>query len=224
MLMTCRHVQKLRDAYLDGALSSSLMAEVHAHLLQCPACQRQVEMIRACGSVIANDRSEPELPPGFADRVVASLPRVTYGDRSLLVTRRERRQRLLRMGISASLPAAAAMLFFCVLIWPVTETGRRGTIVKGAAAVKAVGAEGLVNSTLEVIEGTKRAAEDVNRLLEISMQDARRGVRAGLERVHEPPPQPTVSFTDIFLEPFRGLLDVDEPPDPERGEPEVVRF
>lgn len=61
MVMTCRHVQQLRDSYLDGELSSSLMAEVHAHLLQCPECQRQVEMIRIAGHVIAGDRSEPAL-------------------------------------------------------------------------------------------------------------------------------------------------------------------
>jgi len=47
MSLTCRNVRQLHDAWLDGELSANMNAEVHAHLLQCPECQQQVEMIRA---------------------------------------------------------------------------------------------------------------------------------------------------------------------------------
>lgn len=72
--MTCRGFRQLFDAYLDGELSESQTAELHAHLLQCPMCQREVELMRAGGDVIALDARGPRLSADFADRVVAALP------------------------------------------------------------------------------------------------------------------------------------------------------
>jgi anti-sigma factor RsiW len=74
-MMTCRHVQHLQDRFLDGDLPASMVAEVHAHLLQCPACQHQMEICRASTDVIAKDDAHFELDSGFAMRVVAALPK-----------------------------------------------------------------------------------------------------------------------------------------------------
>lgn len=118
MAVTCRHVRQLHDAYLDGDLSASMNAEVHAHLLQCPACQQQVETVRACGDVIANDRSEPRLSGDFATRVLAELPAAPVLRLAPVETRRTRRMRLLRGVMAGAMPAIAASLVFAVLLGP----------------------------------------------------------------------------------------------------------
>jgi anti-sigma factor RsiW len=218
MLMTCRHVQQLRDPYLDGELSSSLMAEVHAHLLQCPECQQKVEMIRAAGHVIAHDQAEPSLSRDFAQRVVASLPSVGFGRPAGLMTRRVRRQHLWRRAIGTSLPAAAAVLFFCVLIWPTTERNARPTLVK-AKVVEAVGASSLVEPTLDTLEGTRQAANDVNRALQMGVAEAQRNVRRGLEEMKAP----ASPFVDFFVDPFRLLLDTHRAPT-DADKDGIVRF
>lgn len=220
--MTCRHVQQLTEAYLDGELSPSLMAEVHAHLLQCPSCQQRVEMLRVCGEVIANDHSEPALEASFADRVAAVLPNTSQGRSIRLVSRTARRRRFWQMAVSACLPAAAAILFFGILVWPTTEFGDRQTQVKGRA-VEATGAGTLVDSTLGVLQGTQQAAEDVGRVLEVSMDEARRNVHQTLDELQKP----VFSFMDIFLEPFTGLLDAENRSAVKDGtgdEEEIVRF
>ncbi len=219
MITTCRHVQQLREAYLDGELSAGLAAEVHAHLLQCPACQREVEMMRVAGNVIAGDRSEPVPPPALADRVVAAIPRFGMGSAATLLTRRGRRRRLWQRVAGASLPAAAAIAFFCVLVWPSASRELRPTLVKGKA-VEAVGATTMVDSTLGLLEGTRQTADSVNRLLAFSADEARRGMYASLELIESQP----MSFLDIFLEPFSGLLERPAATKPTADEQEIVRF
>lgn len=215
MLMTCRHVRQFHDAYVDGELSPSLMAEVHAHLLQCPECQRQVEMIRASSSVIANDRCEPELDSGFARRVVASLPKPASKMGVGMETRRARRQRLWRVAVSASLPAAAAVLFFTILVWPSAQTdlaptGLRPKVVAGEA----------IERPAKALEKTKRATHSLNQLIEISVDEARQDVEEGLEEARRPE-----TFVDLLLEPFTGLLDPPEAEAPDKdGDQEIVRF
>ncbi|HVP12710.1 MAG TPA: anti-sigma factor [Phycisphaerae bacterium] len=219
MVMTCRHVQQLRDSYLDGELSSSLSAEVHAHLLQCPECQQKVEMIRVAGHVIATDCSEPPLRPDFAQRVVACLPSVGFGKPAGLMTRRVRRQYFWRRAFGASLPAAAAVLFFCVLVWPTAERSSRPTLVK-AKVVEAVGASSVVEPTLGALEGTRQAADSVNRVFQMGMDEAQRNVRRGLEQFKTP----AMSFVDIMMEPFNGLLDTGHRA-PAQGDTDgIVRF
>ena len=134
VLMTCRHVAQLRDTYLDGELSPALTAELHAHLLQCPACQEHFEMFRACAELITKDRPEAKLDSGFASRVVAALPRpgVSLPDLGLR-TRRERRRRFWWRVAGAGLPAAAAVLFFTVLVWPTAAPNGSEASARGAA-------------------------------------------------------------------------------------------
>jgi hypothetical protein len=218
MVMTCRHVQQLRDSYLDGELSSSLMAEVHAHLLQCPECQQQVEMIRVAGHVIASDHAEPALGSDFAQRVLASLPTVGFGKPAGLMTRRVRRHYLWRRVISMGLPAAAAILFFCVLVWPSAERSSGPKRVAGKS-VEVVFPRTFVDTTVDALKGTKQAADDFNRLIQIGMDDAR-SARRGLQQLKTPAP----SILNIMLEPFNGLLDTDRRAPAQSEKDGVVRF
>src|SRR5262249_13912268 len=120
--LTCRNIQHLHDAYLDADLPASMMAEVDAHLLQCPECQQQMELMRACGNVIARDRSEPLPATDFASRVMASLPaRQSAGGTALILTRRQRRRIVLERVVAGLIPAMAAMIALTVLILPATQ-------------------------------------------------------------------------------------------------------
>jgi hypothetical protein len=219
MVMTCRHVQELRDAYLDAELSSSLMAEVHAHLLQCPECQQQVEMIRVAGHVIASDQSGPSLKADFASRVVASLPSVGFGKPAGLMTRRVRRRHLWGRVLSSGLPAAAAVLFFCVLVWPTTERNSRPTLVKGKV-MEVFPAKSVVEPTRDAIEAIKQPLDSVNRAWQMGIDEAHRNVNQGLGELKTP----KVSLMDIFLEPFNGLLDPGPRTPAETDKDEIVRF
>lgn len=220
MAVTCRHVQQLHDAYLDGELSSGLMAEVHAHVLQCPVCQQQIETIRACVDVIANDRSEPRLSAGFAARVVAALPPTTAGTIPFIETRRIRRRRLVRAFARTGLPAAAAALLFAALLYP--QVQERPTRVAGEA-VDAARLPTLIGPTIGTLRNTQEAATDLNRLVELSVgsapqdlsrrwEDARRG--AAREQAEG------LSLLEAFFQPFRDLL---EPAESHEGN-EVIKF
>jgi hypothetical protein len=71
-MITCQHARQLFDRYLDDELSSSLQAELHAHVINCGSCQNHLALIEACGDVIRLDRREPALSGTFTDRVLAA--------------------------------------------------------------------------------------------------------------------------------------------------------
>lgn len=71
--MNCRHAQHLLDGYLDGELPASLRAEVHAHRLTCPDCQRAMAVVEVAGDVIGDDVAAPVLSLGFTDRVMGGM-------------------------------------------------------------------------------------------------------------------------------------------------------
>lgn len=217
MIMTCGHVRQLHDSYVDGELSPSLTAEVHAHLLQCPECQQQVEMTRACGTVIGEDTSEPVLGSGFASRVVAELQKASPRGLGLEETRRSRRRRYWRVALSASLPAAAAVLFFGVLIWPSPPTGVAPEDVPLKIVLGHVG-----EAPVKAMENTKRAGYDLKGLIEISLDGARRDVEAGFRNAGGP----GTTLWDVIFEPFTGLLD--DTPESEPGDDpddtDIIRF
>ncbi len=74
--MNCSECEQLFDAYLDGHLAGSLRLEFDAHRLRCPHCQQTLAMLETIGHVIAADaQQQPELSPGFTDRVLADIAR-----------------------------------------------------------------------------------------------------------------------------------------------------
>ncbi|HKQ49249.1 MAG TPA: zf-HC2 domain-containing protein [Phycisphaerae bacterium] len=216
-MLTCRHVQHLHDRFLDGDLTPSMTAEIHAHLLQCPACQHQMEISRASADVIARDDSHYELDSGFAMRVVAALPKPSPSA-ALGSAQRSRRRRVWRIVGMAALPAAAAALFIAVVILPTAPTTPRPTFVAGKA-VEAAGVQDLMNPTLDAVDGTRRAAKDLNQLLQISVQGVGEGVRKGIENAK--PPRADLTPMDVLLLPFNDAL---VPEQPKSDDPAVVRF
>jgi len=226
VLLTCRQVERLLDAFIDGELSPSQMAEVHAHLLQCPSCQHQVEMIRTVGSVVEKDKSEPVLDSGFAMRVLAAMPKETPVPATHIETRRARRQRFWRIAAGSSLPVAAAALFFSVLIWPTSENDVRPTMVRGVV-VEEEAVKEVVDPALEVLDDARQSAQSLNQVWAISADGVRRDIERSLDVTDKPESKTEreLSFMDIFLNPFDELLqpvesDTAEPPD-DSG---IVRF
>lgn len=217
MALTCRHIRQLFDGYLDGELSSGLNAEVHAHLLQCSECQHEVETVRACGDVIAQDRSEPVLDTGFASRILAvvapSASKSTAGgasNRELVVigggaaeTRRGRRRRLVRSFAASSLPVAAAVAFFCGVIWPSSQTASRNRRVVAPAVVE-FGVSGVVDP---VVNTLRELRETFDRANEILTRGASEEIARGLETTGQPNVADEPSFLDIFLPSMRDVVD-----------------
>lgn len=220
-MMTCRNVQHLFHQFIDGELSPSMTAEVHAHLLQCPACQRDVEAARASADVITKDQSEPILKPGFASQVVAAMmeqrPQTVQFD-----ARPARRFHWQKYAVVGSLPAAAAAVLLFVVLWPSPPADQRDKMVLGVSVVDAAGVSQVMDPTVDAVSDARDAARSLNQLLKISADQAGEGVRRGLERLGKVAPKDgDPSFMDIFLQPFDAILVT---PPANTTDTEVVRF
>lgn len=207
MGMSCRNVVQLRDRHLDGDLSPSLSAEVHAHLLQCPACQRQHELYRATGEVIARDRSEPRLTDDFTARLLAAIessPRRRPMGPVRLQTRRALRERFWRLAFSVSVPAAAAMLFLGVMIWPTSEPVRNNGLVAGVSirATDVVGMNEVADPAVSAVAETVRAAGSITEVQRLLVDQARLGVEERSLVV-----EPEMTLLRALLLPFSEVLD-----------------
>lgn len=133
-MITCQHARQLFDRYLDGELSPSLQAELHAHQLSCSACQTELAILEACGDVIMLDRRrEPRLSDSFTDRVLMAR-------RAQLVKQPRRRNwgRTLVL-VGSPLAAAASIALVLTLMWP-TASQRTGGRIAGTAETLPPGA------------------------------------------------------------------------------------
>jgi anti-sigma factor RsiW len=226
-MLTCRQVQNLHHQFIDGALSASLVAEVHAHLLQCPACQREVEISRAAAHVLAKDFPEPSLDSGFASRVVAAMAEKRPARTLPIKHRREQSSRWRRFAMVGSLPAAAAVVFLAILIWPSGDKSTRDTKVAGAATsvVDAVGVKDIADPTLEAVAGARDAAQSLNQLLQISANEARQSMQDGLREIDSAAPRSEPpSLMELFFQPFDEVLRPEKPATAKDGEKKVIRF
>lgn len=225
-MLTCRQVQNLHHQFIDDELSASMTAEVHAHLLQCPACQREVEIMRATSNVVSKDRSEPMLESGFASRVVGAMAQSRpIRPISVAQPRRDRSWRWQRLAVVGGLPAAAAVMFLAVMIWPSDKNPSRTTQVLGVSVVDAVGVKDLADPTIDAVSDARDAAQSLNKLLQISADQARQSVQDGLKQVDvtRPDAEPP-SMLELFFQPFDEILQPQKPATARDGEKKIVRF
>lgn len=219
MAITCRSFRHLHDAYLDRELSESQMAEVHAHLLQCPECQRQVEIVRACGDVIALDTRTPVLTNDFADRVLATLP-ARRRQAPAVRGAWPRVRRWLEYGV---VPAMAAALTFAVIVgpgprWTSTPNGNGPNehLVAGTSVLLTDAVVGPVEGAAASLDQLGRAASTMRNFCEDSLKSAPGALLDGNTTDQEP------DFVNELLQPFFDLFD---PPIPPRDAPDdVERF
>ena len=215
MALTCRNIKQLHDAFVDRELSPSLTAEVHAHLLQCPACQQQVEMLRAVGDVIARDSVAPRLDSGFAQRVVAAIPKP-------VASVPHHRPLAWRTLTRAGLPVAAASILLAVLFWPQHHDASKTPRVLGMVAYKHV-----VDPAIDAVSDTQKAAENLKQLVEIGINQARADVKKGMEKAEARSSKANrpVFITDILLMPFDEVLNPPAPAPAEQSSGgDTVRF
>jgi len=229
MALTCRNVQHLQDAYLDADLSASMIAEVDAHLLQCPECQRSMELMRACGNVVARDRSEPRLADDFAMRVLTALPKAASHSASqpmYILTRRQRRRLILERVAAGAIPAIAAAIVLFILILPASRPDVEVHRVLGASEsrqpVDALGVRSLVDPTLATLSDTHRAAGNLGDLARLTLEQAREQLESAPPAAQTPPPESGA----LFMELLHPLMSVLQPPagaEPAQSD-EIVRF
>jgi hypothetical protein len=121
-MITCLHAHQLFDRYLDGELSASLQTELHAHRLNCTACQNELSLLEACGDVIAMDRCEREVSASFTDR-------------GLLAHRVQRPPKRRQWGrtfwlVGSPMAAAASIAFMMFMVVPTARTTVVGGLVE----------------------------------------------------------------------------------------------
>jgi anti-sigma factor RsiW len=227
MALTCRNVQHLQDAYLDGDLPASMSAEVDAHLLQCPECQRQYELLRACGNVIARDHSEPRPADDFAMRIMAALPKQAAATQPVVIlTRRQRRRIILERIAAGAVPAIAAMVALFVLIYPATRPTEQHRVLGAAEsrqAVDALGVRSLVDPALGTLNDTNRAAGNLGGLARMTLEQAREQIEAGARAAETPLPDGGA----LLMELLHPLMSVLQPPpgaNPTESTDDDVRF
>jgi hypothetical protein len=153
-MITCQHARQLFDRYLDGELSPSLQAELHAHQLSCSMCQTELAMLEACGDVIMLDhRREPRLSDSFTDRVMLAR-------RAQLSHRKTRNWVRTILMVGSPMAAAASIVLALSLMWPTAQSRPHGmTAGMREAAPRTVqpvlGTEGMSAEAKRELEKTK---------------------------------------------------------------------
>ncbi len=179
-------------------------------------------MLRACGDVIAKDTSEPMLSSDFASRITAALPSVATMEPAgtFLQTRRDLRKRFWRRALGGIAPAAAAVLFFGVLVFPTDPNTTRVAGESYEATVKKA-----ITPTLDAVSETTRAARTLNRLLEIPVDAVAVNNHAEQPTAADQAPKANPGLMEIFLSPFEDMLkSPDESAASNKAKPEIVRF
>jgi hypothetical protein len=132
-MITCEHAKQLFDRYLDGDLSSSLHAELHAHQLACQSCQQELAILEACTDVIKHDRREPAMSASFTDRVMAGYQ---AQQQPTPITAASGVSRWARYTLFAGAPmaAAASIVFAILMVAPAADSGRTTSVAGDAVA------------------------------------------------------------------------------------------
>lgn len=137
-MISCRDAKHLFGRYLDGELTATLQTELHAHRLNCTACQNELALLEACGDVIALDRREPTVSASFTDRVLLARRA------QVKPLRRNWARTLLMYG--APMAAAASIALMLTVIQPVAQNR---TAIAGAKVA-------VPTQVLQALEGIQR--------------------------------------------------------------------
>jgi hypothetical protein len=186
-MITCQHARHLFDRYLDGELSPSLQAELHAHQLSCSSCQTELAMLEACGDVIMLDhRREPRLSDSFTDRVMLAR-------RAQLSRRKARNWSRTILLIGSPMAAAASIVLALSLMWPTAQQQRPNTrIAKWTEAAPApvqgvLGTEGMSPEAKRELGNTQQmpAANFMDALLTSIVERANQTVQGTQNNVSQ---------------------------------------
>ena len=73
--MRCRHIQSMLNRYLDGELSSEQRGDIERHVGACDSCREALERLRATAAALSQLAQPPDIPAGFAERVLIRAAR-----------------------------------------------------------------------------------------------------------------------------------------------------
>jgi len=73
--MRCRNVKSNLNRYLDGELSAEEQGDMERHIAACGSCREALARLRAAVTALAQLPAPPEVPEGFAERVIARARR-----------------------------------------------------------------------------------------------------------------------------------------------------
>ncbi|TKJ39114.1 hypothetical protein CEE37_11895 [candidate division LCP-89 bacterium B3_LCP] len=73
-MMNCEERQVNISAMLDGELSGQELIETVSHLSECQACMKEFRRFQSLQSLIEEETSIPEAPPGLWDRISQAVP------------------------------------------------------------------------------------------------------------------------------------------------------
>jgi len=76
--MVCRNVRPKLNRYLDGELSAEERSRIEQHLGECKDCSEALEGLCAVAAALAKAPAPPDVPNGFAERVMAHAYRRTH--------------------------------------------------------------------------------------------------------------------------------------------------
>lgn len=171
-MISCKHSRQLFDRYLDGELSPSLQAELHAHQIACSDCQSELAMMDACGDVIRHDRREPRLDDAFTDRVMA-----VHRERQVIRAKRwfipqGPWYRAATIALSP-LAAAASIALAVSLILPTFDAPQKRDLAGIAVAVPEEAREILIaTSGRELTEDARQALDETPQMSAVHFMDA----------------------------------------------------
>jgi len=120
MRVGCRSIRAALDA-LAGAPASALPAWATEHLARCSSCARTVAAARLAHGLVAQTTGEPQVPAGFAERVLAATVRASRRD----VGAAELWAPARRLLPAFAAAAACCLILLEVMVW----TGPAGSLV-----------------------------------------------------------------------------------------------
>jgi hypothetical protein len=113
--MTCKEIEILLSALLEGELSADESKRVRDHLMRCPSCRKALEDLKASGEMVRNLK-EVEPPSWLKTRVMARVREEAGQKESLL------RKLFYPLHIKIPIQALATVLI-AVVAWNVYKTG-----------------------------------------------------------------------------------------------------
>ena len=113
--MTCKEIEILLPALLEGELSDDESRRVRDHLVKCPSCSKALENLKASGEIVRN-LEEVEPPPWLKTRVMARV-REEAGQKESIF-----RKLFYPLHIKIPIQALATALI-AVAAWNVYKTG-----------------------------------------------------------------------------------------------------
>jgi hypothetical protein len=151
--MSCEHVLRILDEYVDGTLPEAEHQEAELHLASCTECRSRERRLRAFLGEAEGLRHEVQpgrdLWPGIAERIESRAKLVRF---------------VRRGGWLAGLAAAAVVVFALVTARPRPDAGTQGagSLAPGASVAPAAGGVDIEKAEAEYVRAASQLLQALN--------------------------------------------------------------